>query len=39
MSDHSTPEREAVITRFRERYIEIIQNQGLMKPFDRWYVI
>jgi hypothetical protein len=34
-----TPEREAALVRFWERYIEIIQNQGVTKPFDRWYVI
>ena len=37
--DRITPEREAALVRFWERYIEIIQNQGITKPFDRWYVI
>ena len=39
MSDHPTPEREAAIAPFWERYLEIPQNQGITKPFDRWYVI
>ncbi len=38
MSDRPTPEREAAIARFRERYIEILQKQGITKPIDRWYV-
>ena len=39
MSDRTTPEREAAIARFWERYIEILQKQGITKPFDRWYVL
>ena len=39
MLDRITPEREAALARFWERYIEIIQNQGVTKPYDRWYVI
>jgi hypothetical protein len=37
--DRITLEREAALARFWERYIEIIQNQGVTKSFDRWYVI
>jgi hypothetical protein len=39
MSDRTTSDCEAAIARFREHYIEIIQNQGVTKPFERWYVI
>jgi hypothetical protein len=39
MLDRITPEREAALARFWERYIEIIHNQGVKEPFDRWYVI
>ena len=39
MPDRTTPEREAAIARFRERYIEILQHQGITKLFDRWCVI
>jgi hypothetical protein len=39
MSDRTTLEREAVIARFWEHYIEIPQKQHITKPFDRWYVL
>ena len=39
MLDRTTPERKAALTRFWERHIEILQHQGITKPFDRWYVI
>ncbi len=39
MLDRTTPEREAAIARFWKRYIEMLQHQGITKPFNRWYVI
>ncbi len=35
----NTPEREAAIARFWEKYIAIVHQKGIGEPFDRWYVI
>jgi len=34
-----TPEREASIARFWDKYIDIIHKKGVREPFDRWFVI
>jgi integron integrase len=39
MPDRTTPEHQAAIARFWEHYVEILQQQGVTKPFDRWYMI
>jgi len=35
----ATPEREAAIARFWDKYIDIIHKKGIKEPFDRWFVI
>jgi len=35
----TSPEREAAITRFWNKYISIIHMKGIEEPFDRWFVI
>jgi hypothetical protein len=39
MTNRTTPEHQAAIARFWEHYVEMLQHQGVTKPFDRWYVI
>jgi integron integrase len=34
-----TPEREAAIARFWDKYIDMIHKKGIKEPFDRWFVI
>jgi len=35
----TTPEREAAIAHFWDKYIAIIHKKGIKEPFDRWFVI
>ncbi len=35
----TSPEREAAIARFWDKYITIIHDKGIKEPFDRWFVI
>jgi hypothetical protein len=39
MLDRITPEREPALARYSEHYIELLQTQGVTKPYDRSYVI
>jgi len=38
-SQPDTPEREAAIARFWDKYIDVIHRKGIKEPFDRWLVI
>ncbi len=35
----ASPEREAAIAKFWDKYIDIIHKKGIKEPFDRWFVI
>jgi len=35
----ASPEREAAVARFWDKYIAIIHEKGIKEPFDRWFVI
>jgi hypothetical protein len=36
MPIRTTPEHQAAIARFWERYIDILKNQGVAKPFSKF---
>ncbi len=38
-SQPDTPEREAAIVRFWDKYINALHRKGIKEPFDRWFVI
>jgi hypothetical protein len=35
----TSPEREAAIAQFWDKYIGIVHMKGIKEPFDRWFVI